>query len=180
MIGIKGDSTRGWDVIKFLKKIGGKEDTTRIHLWPIDGSDEGMVYFIGDDCTIDACSINASVLLKQYDITQIYSLQEIEKKYPYNLYDKVCIVGGPGVHVITHISLCNDDIYYILDNGSKPYTIDKLRATHATFTSGSIFNGESVITLKDVEDIAKMIDCDHSHVDINVILNIINTIKDLK
>lgn len=101
-LAIKGHATRGKEVIKILKILGGNNTRNWI------GDDDFSMYFINEDGNIICSSIN-------YSIMKVFTLEEFLEKYPYKVGDKVSILDGTNyVFTIKSMTLDADRITYKL------------------------------------------------------------------
>lgn len=111
-LAIKGHPTRGKEVIKILKMLGG------INKWHYWCSDE-VVYFIEEnDKYITYCGEECIKNTGEYII---YELEEFLEKYPFNVGDKVIDIadGCPGIidKINWDESVCDMKYYVVFGNG---------------------------------------------------------------
>lgn len=101
-IAIRGHKSEGAKIIDLLKSLGGRHETK----WC--GDREDLYYFINKYDTIDVCTEPSYV--KDIEFT-LYTLEEIEKLFPYRVGDKVMYK--------TSFSFLEDTIHELYSDGEK-------------------------------------------------------------
>lgn len=101
---IKGHESRGKEVIQFLESLGGRNQM--LHT----GRYTGYFYYINNDNIITWTSVRPRR-------SNIFTLEEFEKEFPFKVGDKVTIVGLPDFpKVITQMVWDCDEILYSFES----------------------------------------------------------------
>lgn len=121
-LAIKGHKTRGKEVIALLEMLGGKNES----LIPYDGRYTDSSYRITDD----GCIVSSRFCPNKKGVKyQTYTLEELEKEFPYKVGDEVRL-GVPDEVRITNMywDPCSDQVIYeaLSVNGGREY--DNLHA----------------------------------------------------
>lgn len=103
-IAIKGNESRGKEVIQILENLGGK------NVYDQSGNNKNFVYFINSigkiySVTLQMCS----------NERKIYTLEEFEKEFPFKIGDKVMDCSDNEVGIITNLIDINNRLYYNVD-----------------------------------------------------------------
>ena len=109
-LAIKGHATRGKEVIKILKMLGGYN----IKNWI--GDDDFSMYFINEDGNIICSSIN-------YSIMKVFTIEEFLKKYPYKVGDNVYNIVHNENQTITNLiwDFQENEVVYQTNNNEYVY-----------------------------------------------------------
>jgi pyruvoyl-dependent arginine decarboxylase (PvlArgDC) len=101
---IKGHESRGKEVIQILESLGGRNQM--LHT----GRYTGYFYYINNDNIITWTSVRPRR-------SNIFTLEEFEKEFPFKIGDIVLIVGAKTPNKIIALELCMNRLCYKLNNG---------------------------------------------------------------
>ena len=103
-IAIKGHPTRGKEVIQILESLGGNNGYDQ------SGSNKEFVYFINN-----VGLINSVVLRMCSNERRIYTLEEFEKEFSFNIGDKIKDCSDDEVGIILGFIDIDDELMYVVD-----------------------------------------------------------------
>jgi hypothetical protein len=106
MIAIQGHPTRGKEVIQLLESLGGR------NIGDCLGTRSDKYYYL-DPCL----NISATSVRYNFKESEIFTLEEFEKEFPFKIGDIVLITGTKSPNKIIALELCMNRLCYKLNNG---------------------------------------------------------------